>query len=487
MGNFNLYKLIFIALSICYLLFPNNNQTLDAWVYAGNVRYGTDIFKAHHLLYNWLMYYLKSFLLFRSVDTITFMQFVNGIFALFSLWFLYRILLVLHDDKRKSLAWTLFVGCSFATIRYGTENETHIIPVFFSIVASYFFLLYIRHQADIKFLFISGLFASISCLFHQLHFFWWLALLIGILLLSKPKKIKDFIFFTLPALIVPIIYISVLCFSEGEELTLNNLFSFIFEYYHSENADVKIDSLNFILTPISFFRSFFQIHGNIINFFLAKSIMSLLCIAFFVFCIYKFIFPPDFRFSFNRKNTFVNIHCIAFLLHFAFSFYSKGNAEFMVMLPFLFSICLSYWLSVSEIKLLYLSIAMLIWNMTFAILPNHFYNFQNNQKLIEIIESNPEKRFILEDRNKIVAQYSYVYGEDISDRIFSTKDIIDNKQTGVFYTDVLSKVKPYSRASIVSKNSTEFDYFRIKKITEIQSFYGGYTIDEIFVTECTNY
>ncbi len=475
---------LLLALPVLYLGFPNHNPTTDAWGYAQNVKYGTELFRPHHLLYNWFLYLIHSLPLLESIDTLLFMQWANGAFSALSLYFLYRILLTLHEDKKKSLVWTLFVGSSFAVLRYGTENETYIIPIFFSIVGSYFYLHYLQKREvhpEGKYLFLSGLFASLSCLFHQVHFFWWLALLLGVFLLPEQRKVREFFLFALPAWIVPIVYAFVLSLHLAMELTFSNYLSFVFEYYYSESAEVEMGIFNLILTPISFFRTFLQAHGNIINFFLARPIISSLSIACFIYCMYKAIFPLKFHFSLGRKKTFITIHALAFLMHFAFAFFSKGNAEFMVMLPFLLAICLSYWVTNSEGKVLHLAIALLIWNMTFAILPNHFYNLQNNEKLISVIRSHPDQRFILLERNKIVAQYKYMYNTDIFDRTFTAGEIAENDQEGVFLTDVLSKQQPYSRASIVLNRSLDFEYETEREVSEIQAFYGNYTVDEITV------
>ncbi len=127
----NIQTIFFAILLVCYLLLSSNNQSLDAWEYAQNVKQEVDLFKAHHLLYNWFMYSLKSFPLFEGLDTMKFMQFINGVFALISLYVLFRILFVLLADKSKAQIWTILVGSSFAVLRYATENETYIIPIFF--------------------------------------------------------------------------------------------------------------------------------------------------------------------------------------------------------------------------------------------------------------------------------------------------------------------------------------------------------------------
>ncbi len=476
------YKLLLLILPLCYLLLPNNNQTLDSWGYASYVKYGEGLFQAHHLIYNWFMYHLKLFPgLNNSLDTMKFMQFINGLFSIFSLLFLYLTLLNTNNCKNKSLSWTILVGCTFSLLRYGTENETYILPIFFSIIASYFLSLYFKQTSELKWLFFSGLAAAISCLFHQIHFFWWLAILLGLFIFSTENRIKKSILFLLPAIVVPVTYGLVIRYSLEKELELNNILSYVFEYYYSENADTEFGAINLIMTPISFFRTFYQVHGNIINLILAKPVLSACSFTLSSYFFYKFLFPLKLRSKFNTNNLFTNIHLLAFLLQFGFAFYSHGNAEFMVMLPFLMAIFLSDMFTISNNKLISLALSMLIWNLSFAIFPNHFYNYHNNQEIIKVINAYPDKKFILEERQKINLQYRYEYDEDISERIFFKMDIVNKKETGVFYTDILTKKTPFNRGSITLNNNTNLNYTVIRSVENIQSFYGNYSVDEIMI------
>ena len=54
-------------------------------------------------------------------------------------------------------------------MRYVTEGETYIIPLFFSLMASYGAS---RKQSA----FGCSMLAALACLFHQIHVFWWMGL-----------------------------------------------------------------------------------------------------------------------------------------------------------------------------------------------------------------------------------------------------------------------------------------------------------------------
>lgn len=473
----NWIYLFFLLLGLCLMLFPNNNPTIDAWAYATDVKYDGELFWSHHLLYNWCFFIILKIPFFQTFDTLKFMQFSNGVFALLSLLILYQILLKINKNKVAAIAWTFLVGCSFACLRFGTENETYIIPIFFSLLSSLFFCNIDKNQQRSRDVFLSGFFAAFACLFHQVQFFWWLGILIGVCIQSK--KIKKIILFLLPAFIVPAIYIFVLVLVNKTPLSIPNLLNFVFEYYYGNDAEISIGLTNLLLTPISFIRSFVQVHGNIVNFFLSKPILSSIAILLALWCCFKTFFPVKYSFSIkNGKNIFTDTHFIIFILQLFFAFCSNGNAEFMVMLPFLLPIFIITRLQIDTQRIIYLAFAMLIWNMTFAILPNHFYNFQNNEKIVKIIHQNRDKTFVLQEDIKIKAQYEYLTGIDVSNIVISSTDSILSKSNSLIYTDILTKKTPLDRSSMLQKK-VDFNYIFVKHVAEIPAFYGNYYIDEI--------
>ena len=51
-------RLVFILIFLLYILFPNNNSSLDSYAYAGYVKYNYFLFTPHHLFSNGIIYVL---------------------------------------------------------------------------------------------------------------------------------------------------------------------------------------------------------------------------------------------------------------------------------------------------------------------------------------------------------------------------------------------------------------------------------------------
>jgi len=469
--------ILFFLFSIIYLFIFNNNSTLDAWSYASDVKFAKDLFNPHHILYNPFFLFLTNFVqqFVPSFDVLSIMKFTNGIFAIFSLYVLYKILNLSSLKINQINMWIFFVGSSFAVLRYGTENETYIIPIYFSLLSSFYYYRYIKVKSKLSYILLSGIFGSIACLFHQIHIFWLLGIFMGFVFTKNIKSI--FLFFT-TTLIIPLTYVGILTAIIPTNLTLNYLFKFILNDYYNGNASASISIINFILTPISFLRSFFQVHGIILDFIRINPITSILIIILVIYFIQKSIFHKKYIFKRNKILIFNKIHLGIFFLQLTFAFISQGNAEFMVMIPFLIPLFLPFYFEVNFKSIKYLSIAMLLWNLSFAIIPNHIYDYYNNDKLIEIIKNNPKKIFLLREKNKIINEYFYKNGKTLSNRVFDKSEDLKFLKNKMVYTDILTKKMPYSRASIVEKDE-DIKFTFINHIKQIPCFLGTYYIDEI--------
>ena len=105
------------------------------------------------------------------------------------------------------------------------------IPIFLSLSASFFFYQFLINK-KIANVFLSGIFISAACLFHQIHLFWGIALFAGFL---RIRNLKSIIAFCLTVLLVPIVYSLVLVFYLKINFTLDNLLRFAAEYFFSDN------------------------------------------------------------------------------------------------------------------------------------------------------------------------------------------------------------------------------------------------------------
>ena len=473
-----------ITLAFVYLFFPSNNLSMDPLNYGCEVKYGETLFEPHHLLYSYFNYLLYNFCNTISpfhIDVLKFMQCLNGIFAILCLFLFNRLLQKFMNDKPKANAWTLFAGCCFGVMRYAVDAETYIIPIFFSLLSSWYYLNYLT-TAQSKNVWFAGVFASLACLFHQIHLFWGIGLFLGFL---RTRKIKNVFYFSIPAFSVLAVYSIVLIFYDKISFSFNHLIRLLFHYYYSDSADVHLGSVNFIMTPISFFRTFFQVHGvisdilRLIPFFY---ILFLPVLFFIALSVYYFKKEVKFKKEKLWSNDFQSIHLLIFALQLGFAFFSHGNAKFMVMLPFLIPFFIYLFLDFKLKPIVYLSLAMLIWNFCFAIFPDHYFDYQNNKELIAFIKENPDKVFVLKESNNVACQYYYETGVSADDRIVSNIkiDTIRNffNENKIIYTDVLTKKVPFNRADI-ALSSPQMDFVFVRRIKPIDTILGGFYIDEV--------
>lgn len=480
------YFLLFFFLLV-YFLLPTNNSVNDAYSYAADIKYEKNLFHPHHLLYS-ATGYAVSYLIPFKADILSLMKILNALFSVMSLWVLYKILKFLKKSHVEIFSFLLFTGSSFAVMRYATENETYIIPIFFSLIGSFYFIRFLANQRILD-LCVSGLFTSIACLYHQIHFFWWLGILVSVLLLYKKGRIKAGIVFLIPALLVPITYLLVIKLYLNEELLFSNVLHFIFYEFYKGGVNTDIGLNNFILTGISFIRSFFQVHGNLL-YLIKFNLLFLLPILLFLSAVFYLLLKKKIRFTWTLEHSSVAYsHLIVFVLQSAFAFYSVGNAEFMVMMPFLISIIWAGNKWIPSFAITVFSSAMLLWNMAYGILPNHFLKYSINEDLKELAIKKSEALFILKNKNEIKNLALYTNGIELSNivdcpSVYSIKKIsMDSLEIKInktieeenpVFTDCIGNTEAFNRQAFLKGNMDEefFQKFHTSQADSFSVFYG---------------
>jgi hypothetical protein len=491
----NLPEISILFFLCLYLFFPTQNSGIDAYNYAANIRWGHDLFFPHHLFYNFFHQLIIKIInaIGFYPDILVLMKTINALFAIFSLYVLYLILK--QSEKKEAIgtksikhaAWILFAGSSYGFMRYATENETYIIPVFWSLLSTLFFLKFIAHPSN-KYLFISGLMATIACLFHQLHILWYAGLFAGLILYNrKPAQLSIFI---LPSLLIPFIYYLAFLQKHTEFIHAQNLWQFVLYDYYYGTAHTRLGFHNLLLGFISFVRSFVQVHGNISPILANNSLFwsgPLLFLAFTILAIVKF-----FRFKATRQTpgVFVKTLIIIFILQFGFAVFSEGNAEFMVMLPLLFILIIDKKWKIHPQVILFSALALLSWNLWFGLLPNKIYDYQNHQACLKFIESKPNAAFILSDDVQIQNMHYYNTGIIRKPNLFKSpasliilaKDtLILSKQLDSLleknipvYTDCFREPRVLSRKTLLQKDANElfFRNYGLELRDSIESFSG---------------
>lgn len=387
---------------------------------------------------------------------------------------------ILHGILRKlsvrfSGYFVLLIGACYGYMRFSTENETYILPIFLSLMGSYFFLQYLNGERIQK-LVLSAIFFSAAALFHQIHILWFSGFFMALFQISGTKKYRDVsIFLGTGSLVVILVY--VVYYSSLPFTARNGIVEFVLKDVYAGRVHTGISFNNVLLTPISFVRTFIQVHGYMIKMFGLYPILVLLplCLSIILWVCVKAIF----KFSTYTKhgNRIISRAILySFALHFLFAFYSVGNAEFMVMLPLLAILWLCLNFNLPTKPFLYIGLMLLIWNVVFGLMPNYHYDLDGNSKLSSLVIRDLNKPWLLSEPQKIENIIFYQTGEEhIFLREEQFRQAIQKPKDLDFYTDLIKYQKPLSRHNFLrdpSELEKEFDNFTLSQCDTIY-FFGG--------------
>lgn len=440
------------------LFFLPIEHTGDGWGYACEILKG-DFFSPHHILYKPLMFGILKFIqtlgfqpnpiqLFSAINLIV----GGGCLAMF-----YSILNLWGNSKTLNLWLLILVSFTFGFIRYSGENETYILPLFFSLVGTYFW--------KRKNFWYSILFMCLAVIFHQIHIFWLLAFFVP---LKKNKIHFKYILFSALFLIgFYIVY---------AEIYNKNWYLLPFSDVQSGLVEVVPGFMNFIMTPLSFMRTFFQLHGNMVNIFLEFPYAILCWLSLALIVVLIFFNRHEINWIARRiltliKRLFSTLNQplgLAFALQLLFAFYSVGNAEFMVMLPFLLILWQYENIALIPLKLTHsLAVILGLWNFTFWIVPSKYMEFDQFNLKQQKISSFIVQHQLQDSTNVFVGSNHVVFNnfweyQNLNRQIqhrnnfqlefLSVEEFkLEKNKTGKsYFTDEASNSKGLNRKSITS-------------------------------------
>lgn len=480
-----------ILLGVIYYLFPTINSTIDAYSYASDIKYQWELFNPHHLLYTALGFGVHQ--LFSNADPLSLLKATNAIFAALCLIVFGLILEKLKTQNTLISAFIFLVGSSFGVMRFATENETYIVPIFFSLAGSLYWINATITGRNRQYL-ISGLLLALACLFHQIHFFWWLVVGISVFGRNFRSNFSTIIWYFLPAFIVPITYIIVYT-GLGNQLSIAGLFEFIFREFYKGNVDTEITLNNLILTIINSIRTWIQVHGNLAGI-IKKSyfylIPALIALGLILVGLYKILREKKRINPSKFLSTFLAI-AIAQLI---FAFYSVGNAEFMVMLPFIFCLIIASLYQPDYRFVNFMAAGIFLWNFSLAILPSHIYQLSSNPQLVTSIAAQPNTYFLIKDKVQIESEFVYATGnypkniifppeycQDKYQDISACKNKLDSVLTrgNLVLTDCYANQQVMSRGSFLTGNLNEefLQSYKLQKADSIKYDLGTTTLYQI--------
>ncbi|KAA3438366.1 hypothetical protein [Rufibacter hautae] len=479
---------LIVALFLVYALLPTQNSTSDAYDYAASVKWQVDLWRPHHLFYNITGLGFHNFCqaLGWRAQPLEVLKLMNSLAAGGCLLVLWRILAQLQSTANIQTGLLLVAGASFGTMRYATENETYLLPIFFSLLGSYFML---RQQRQGKWMDVvwSSFWAAFACLYHQVHFFWWLGLGLGFLV-SGQKRGKLTMAFLLPAVLVPLAYALVM---HLQEYPFSQFQRFVFQDFYKNSVETTVSAQNFLLTFISFIRTFFEVHGRM--YFLLKQHLVYIIPAIVTFIIALALISKMFLYRTKPvllQKLFFQVHLIILGLHMLFAWYAVGNAEFMVIVPFLVAILAGCFRWKNHASFWLVGAALFLWNMAYAVVPNHLYTYTNQACVYQVVQQKPGALLLLQDKNAFEAYHFYQSGKYYPNAYesWASTEVLTSAFTQaqlrrqLIYTDYSPADSVLNRAWFMRHRppSSFFQQFRLEPVTSCPTLFGDKGLKQIF-------
>ena len=464
--------LIPAGFALIFLLLPTHNSGIDAYAYASAVKWGTELVWPHHLLVCFLgraIFNLTRFFL-AAPDALVLMKGVNALAAGFSLYFFYRILESLKIYKAGY--FVIFCGACFGFMRFATESETYVLPILCSLAATYCFVVYFEMKSGL-WLCLSGLLFGLGALFHQIHIFWFGGFALA-LYFSKPKTRVGhrLLFLFSGGFILFVTYFIV--YHWGDSGQPEGWGRFLFRDVYAGRVETRLSWRNLLMTPVSLVRTFIQVHGYMADLLKAFPVLYLVLASFIlvVGMSIKKLVTHTRRVTTELKPVSKAV-LYALLLQFAFAFYSVGNAEFMVMLPFLAILWLVMNFAIPVRPVLHIALALLFYNGVFGLLPLHFLDMDGSSALIEKMKKEPNAVWVLDEPQKMENRFRYESGN--SPLILKTTDNFSKYlKDGRVLTDVPFSPKGLNRQRLLSEANTEevWKNYELSLLDSI-AFFGG--------------
>jgi hypothetical protein len=425
---------VMLLLTALALLLPTHNSTPDAWYYAACVRHGHELLLPHHLLYN-VVGWLCVQLLPASLDTLAALKVLNALAFGGFLLVLRSLLRRVGGAGAPVAGWLLLAGSSFGMLRFATENETYVLPLLLSLLASRNWWRAAAGETGWRGWLSAGAWAAGAALLHQIHAFWWLGLLVGLLWARPVGRWVAAVLYSLPALLVPVAYAAALP-SWQLPFTLRAFWEFVFyELYHG-HAGAAPSGRTLLLMGVSVVRTFGQLHGSTLALLQRWPLLAgvaLLCVGLMTAAGWQlwrrrmasaYLSSADFgeqskpeTLAYEAteaapRRAFRRTHLLILLLHLACALWAAGNAEFLVMLPALLALLLvrQPW---PARPLALAGGALLLWNLTFGLLPAHLLRFTDTAPLLARLEREPTAWWLLSDPNLVLNQLHYRTGRPV--------------------------------------------------------------------------
>jgi hypothetical protein len=155
-----------------------------------------------------------------------------------------------------------------------------------------------------------------------------------------------------------------------------------------------------------------------------------------------------------QERRFVRYSWGMLILYFGFAVFSNGNAEFMIIIPFLLILLSVYYLTHIRRVLFGIGLFIFVWNLYFALIPIGYMKLNSNKDIVDLIIKEPTSVYVLKDKVAVENIYMYKENGKALPNIYKISDVKEDefrnwiKEKKTIYTDCFGGKEVASRATI---------------------------------------
>ncbi|NQU80383.1 MAG: hypothetical protein HQ543_02540 [Bacteroidetes bacterium] len=180
-----------------------------------------------------------------------------------------------------------------------------------------------------------------------------------------------------------------------------------------------------------------------------------------------------------------------------FAFFAEGNAEFMVMVPFLAFLLLFSKIKIKDRSMILFGIVLLVWNISYGLIPRNNFEFTNYTMLESWIKKNPDATFIIKSDQQVISRLYYQSGVEFYPQIIKSPSSLIRRYGNMddlhiklnkcinrgnqIYTDCVGYPGILSRRGVI--DTGEDDYFfteyEYEPVDSIETLFGTFFLHRI--------
>jgi len=197
------------------------------------------------------------------------------------------------------------------------------------------------------------------------------------------------------------------------------------------------------------------------------------------------------------NRPFFITHLVILVFYIVFAFIAEGNAEFMVMIPFLGFLLLFTKIKIRDRSMILFGIALLVWNISYGLIPRNNFEFTHNTMLESWIKKTPDATFVLKSDQQVISRLYYQSGVEVYPQIIKSPSSLIRRGiniTGLYskldtliargnqiYTDCVEYPGILSRQGVIDTGEDDhfFTGYEYEPVDSVETLFGTFFLHRI--------